>query len=199
MATVNLTVGQQLGSSGGSGNSPTGTSSGGGVSTPSSSSSGSNPLANSSSSNSSSTSTAQVEVVSSDTYVVSLDIDSTEIDQIKKGATATVTPSGGTTSATGKVTSVGAVATTSSGVATFPVVVTVGGSPSGFYGGATATVAITQKEIKNAVQVPTLAVSNDNGQSTVTVVSGSKRSTRPVTTGLAGERRDPDHVRPERR
>jgi multidrug efflux pump subunit AcrA (membrane-fusion protein) len=39
VATVNLTVGQQLGSSGGSGNSPTGTSSGGGVSTPSSSSS----------------------------------------------------------------------------------------------------------------------------------------------------------------
>ncbi len=188
VSTMDLTVGEQLGSSGGSGTQLSGTGSGGAAATPTAGSSASSAASggsgSGSGSSSGSTSSAQIEVVSTDTYVVNLAIDSTEIDNIKTGATATVTPTGGTTSATGKVTSIGTVATTTSGVATFPVVVTVGGSPSGFYGGATASVAITYKQVKDAVQVPVAAVTNNGGQATVTVVSGSKRTTQVVTTGI---------------
>ncbi len=83
------------------------------------------------------------------------------------------------------MTSVGAIATASSGVATFPVVVTVLGDPAGFNAGAGATVAIVYNELKNVIEVPSFAVTTANGVSTVTVeAADGKKSTRTVTTGL---------------
>jgi membrane fusion protein, macrolide-specific efflux system len=189
VSVVNLTVGQQLGSSGGSGNSLAGSGSGGGSTGAASTSSGASGGDTSggsgtSGASSSSSSTPEIEVVSTGTYVVDLSVDDTQIGQIKRGYQATVTPSGATTTATGTVTSVGTVATSSSGVSSFPVVVTVPGNPTGFYGGDTATVAIIYEQVPDAVQVPVAAVAETNGQSTVTVVAGGKHTTRAVTTGV---------------
>ena len=196
VSAVNLTVGQQLGSSGGSGNSLSGSGSGGGGNSSSSSdaSSGnggfggngnnSGASANSSSSSSSSSSSPEIQVVSTGTYVVNLSVDDTQIANIAKGFKATVTPAGATTTANGTVTSVGTIASSSSGVSSFPVVVTVTGNPTGFYGGDSATVAIIYKQVPNAVQVPVAAVDESTGQSTVTVVAGGKHTTRTVTTGV---------------
>ena len=89
-----------------------------------------------------------------------------------------------TTTATGTVTSVGAIATTSSGVASFPVVVSVTGSPQGFFAGATVQAAITYNQLDNVLQVPTLAITRTNGQDYVTVSQNGKHSRRAVTTGL---------------
>ena len=89
-----------------------------------------------------------------------------------------------TTSTTAKVTSVGAIASASSGVATFPVVVTITGSTSGLYSGATGQATITYKQLTNVVQVPALAVSQSNGQSSVTVSVNGKKTRRVVTTGI---------------
>jgi len=89
-----------------------------------------------------------------------------------------------TTTATGTVTSVSAIATSSSGVASFPVVVSVEGSPSGFFAGATVQVAITYNQLDNVLQVPTLAITRSNGQEFVTVTENGKRSQHEVTTGL---------------
>jgi macrolide-specific efflux system membrane fusion protein len=86
--------------------------------------------------------------------------------------------------ATGTVTSVGAIASSSSGVASFPVVVTVTGTPSGFFAGSTVQVAITYNELPNVLEVPTLAVTRSNGQDYVTVSQNGKHSQRAVTTGL---------------
>jgi membrane fusion protein, macrolide-specific efflux system len=185
VSTVNLTVGQQLGSSGGSGTALTGSASGGGASASSSSSSsgGAGGGSTSAASSSASSSSAEVEVVSTGTYVVNLSVDDTEIAHIAKGDQATVTPSGGTTSATGTVTSVGAIASSSSGVSSFPVVVTVSGNPTGFYGGDSATVAVIYQQVANAIQVPVAAVTQAGGQSTVTLVVGGRHVTRTVTTG----------------
>jgi hypothetical protein len=89
-----------------------------------------------------------------------------------------------TPSATGTVSSVGAIATTSSGVSSFPVVVTLNGTPQGFFAGSTVNVAITYNQLTNVLQVPTLAISRSNGQSSVTVSANGKKSQRPVTTGI---------------
>jgi hypothetical protein len=87
--------------------------------------------------------------------------------------------------ATGTVTSVGAIASNTSGVASFPVVVTVSGTPSGLFAGSTVNVAITYNQLDNVLQVPTLAITRSNGQAYVTVSQNGRKSQRAVTTGIS--------------
>ena len=222
VSVVNLTVGQQLGNSGGSGNNLQGTGTGSGLSAASSSS-------NSSASGNSST--PQVEVVSTG-FVVNLSVDDTQIGRLQAGQSATIsasTASAGTGTgrtgragggaaaatgaagtagtavfhgaaaggavgggggfagfgqgATGTVTSVGTVATSTDGVASFPVTVTVTGTPTGLYSGSTVEVAITYRETDNVLEVPTAAITTKGGQSTVTVSVNGATSTKQITTG----------------
>ena len=65
-------------------------------------------------------STAQVVVVSTGSYVVNTTVDSTQVGQIKVGDQATITVSGSTTPVYGTVGSIGLLATTTSGVAPSP-------------------------------------------------------------------------------
>jgi multidrug efflux pump subunit AcrA (membrane-fusion protein) len=218
VATVNLTVGQTLSSSGASGTDITGTGNGSGRSPSSGSDS------NGQNSNSNNSSSAQIEVVSN-SFVVNLSVDTATVGRVKVGETATVTPttssgtsrgngqfgfpggfairnfgsgSGGTNangngnaqtntavgaSTTGKVTSVGTVASSSSGVATFPVVIDVDGAPDAFHDGASASAAIVYSETANVLAVPLNAVTQSSGESYVTVSTNGKTSRRTVTTG----------------
>jgi membrane fusion protein, macrolide-specific efflux system len=89
-----------------------------------------------------------------------------------------------TASATGTVTSVGAIATNTSGVAQFPVVVTLSNTPPGFFAGSTVNVAITYNQLTNVLQVPTLALTRSNGATSVTVSQNGTRTQRAVTTGI---------------
>lgn len=165
-----------------------------------------------------------IQVVSTGTYVVTVDVDATEVDQIAVGQVARVTPTtsssssdtsggafpgmgggpmamgpmassesgdGGATIAEaagdqvdGTVLSVGAVASADSGVATFPVDVVVAGSPDEFFPGAVGQVEVVYDEIVDAVTVPAMAVSQVDGQATVTVADGDDRVERAVTTGI---------------
>ena len=218
VATVNLTVGQTLSSTGGSGTDITGTENGSGRSP----SNGSDASSNGNSNNSNSSS-AQVEVVSN-SFIVNLSVDTATVGRIKVGQTATVTPTtssatsrgngqfafpggfavrnfgggggGGTNTngnsqtntavgaaATGRVTSVGTVASSSSGVATFPVVITIAGTPDAFHDGASASAAIVYSEKANVLAVPLNAVTQSNGESYVTVSTNGKTAKRTVTTG----------------
>ena len=102
------------------------------------------------------------------------------------GTTATTTPTASNAATTdGAVDSVSSVADASSGVASYPVKVTFTDSSGSFNVGATVKVDITISEIKDAVQVPVNAVTNDGTQSTVKVRNASgKDETRTVTTGM---------------
>ena len=146
VASVDLTVGQQVtgssststsgaSSSGSTGSTGTGSSSTGSGSFGSSAASG----AGSSSAASSSSSSSQVVVVSTGSYIVNASVSSTNVAELQVGDQATITPSGATTPVYGTVGSIGLVATTSSGVSSFPVVIDVTGSPSGLYGGRAPT------------------------------------------------------------
>jgi hypothetical protein len=89
-----------------------------------------------------------------------------------------------TATATGTVTSVGAIASNTSGVAQFPVVVTLSNVPQGFFAGATVNVSITYNQLTNVLEVPTLAITRSNGAEYVTVSANGTKSQRAVTTGV---------------
>jgi membrane fusion protein, macrolide-specific efflux system len=124
-------------------------------------------------------------VVSTGSYIVNTTVGSTQIGQLKLGDQATITVSGSTTPIYGTVGSIGLLATTTSGVSTFPVVIDVTGSPTGLYGGSSATVSIITKELPGVVVVPTTAIQYSGNGTTVTLDSDGSKVTRTVTIGAA--------------
>jgi macrolide-specific efflux system membrane fusion protein len=184
VASVDLSVGQQVTGSGGNasagtggGGNGTGGNSGGGASASSAASA-------SAADASSSSSSAQIVVISTDTYVVSTTVDDTQIGAVKVGDQADITPSGSSTVVYGVVSSVGLLASSSSDVATFPVTIAVTGTPKGVYAGSSASVSIIVKQLNDVVEVPTAAISySTTGKATVTVVTNGKHATQSIQTG----------------
>lgn len=86
--------------------------------------------------------------------------------------------------ATGTVTSVGAIADASSGVASFPVTVTFASTDDDITVGSTVDVDIVYQRIDDAIQVPVQAVSRDSGAATVVVRNDGGDETRTVETGI---------------
>ncbi len=183
VASINLSVGQQVSGSGSSSSPSSSNSSGNGSTTPSASRS---TAASSSSSSSSSTgSTSQFVVVSTGSYIVNATVDDTQVSQVAIGDQAVITPSGATTPVYGTVGSIGLLASSSSNVASFPLVINVTGSPTGLFGGATATVVITTKDLQNVVVVPTAAIHYSGNATTVNMVTNGSTVSQTVTIGSA--------------
>ena len=126
-------------------------------------------------------------MVSTGSYIVNATVSSTSVSQMQVGDQATITVSGSTTPIYGTVGSIGLLATTTSGVSSFPVVVDVTGSPSGLYGGTSANVSIIVKELQDVIVVPTAAISYTSGASgaTVSLDTDGKKVAQPVTVGIA--------------
>lgn len=167
VASVSLEVGDSVGSG-------------------SSSSSGSSGSGGSgSSSSSSSTGSAQVVVISASKWKVAGSVGASDLPSLKTGQSVSVTTDATTDKLTGKVSSVGIVAssTSSNGTATFPVEVTLSGTHTGLYSGTTATAVITTGSYANVLTVPTAAITSSNGTTTVTKVTGTTTSTVDVTVG----------------
>src|SRR5439155_21321885 len=85
----------------------------------------------------------------------------------------------------GLVSPVGIVAPSNSGVATFPVVVSVTGSPRGLDTAATVSLQIVYQQLTDVLVVPTLAVTRSGGTSTVLVQSGGTQTRRQVVIGVS--------------
>jgi membrane fusion protein, macrolide-specific efflux system len=130
------------------------------------------------------TSTAQIVVISTDEFVVNAAVGASDLASVKKGLQAQITPTGATDEIFGTVSSVGLVAESStSGSSTFPVVIDVTGKVSGVYAGSSADVSIVVKQLQNVLTVPTAAVKNTNGKTSVTVVKNGKQHSTAVTVG----------------
>jgi multidrug efflux pump subunit AcrA (membrane-fusion protein) len=174
VASVDLTVGQAVTGTG------TGTGGGGGGG----GEGGSDAAA--ADSGDSTSSTGQVVVIGTNSYIVNTTVDDTDIGQVAEGDQATVTPTGATTVDYGTVASIGLIATETSDVATFPVVIDVTGDPAGLYAGSTADVSIIVKQLDDVVEVPTAAITyTTSGQATVTEVKKGKDVSVDVTVGEA--------------
>lgn len=124
-------------------------------------------------------------MVSTGSYIVNASVTSASVSQILAGDQATISVSGSTTPVYGTVGSIGLLASTSSGVSSFPVVIDVTGSPAGLFGGSSANVTITTKELQNVIVVPTNAISYSGGATTVMLDSGGKKVPQNVTIGTA--------------
>ncbi|HVV22836.1 MAG TPA: efflux RND transporter periplasmic adaptor subunit [Pseudonocardiaceae bacterium] len=114
-------------------------------------------------------------------------VDDNQVGQVKPGQPATITPDGATKPITGTVTSVGALAsTTSSGSASYPVTISLNSTEQQLFAGSTASVSITLGTARAAVTVPTSAVHTVGSFSVVyKMVNGTPTLTR-VTVGVTG-------------
>src|ERR1039457_4974823 len=163
VVTVGFTAGQQITGGGGgeSGGGSGGGSSGGG----------------------SGSSASSITVISAND-VINANVDATVVGQIKTGDQAVITTEGAAGPVLGTVASIGLIASTSSRVATFPLVIHVTGTPSGLYEGASATVSIIYRQPTNALAVPAAAVLVSGGKTVVYTIIKGHRVARDVTTGL---------------
>jgi multidrug efflux pump subunit AcrA (membrane-fusion protein) len=170
VAQVNIAVGDKVGNTSSSG-----------ASTPSSAAAG---AAGAASSSSSSSTTAQIVVISTTAWMVQASVGSADLPALKKGLQAEITPTGSATKVFGTVTSVGIIAaSSSSGSATFPVTITITGSPKGLYAGGAADVSIIVKQVENVMTVPTNALHTENGKTVVHQIANGAQISTPVTVG----------------
>jgi multidrug efflux pump subunit AcrA (membrane-fusion protein) len=171
VASVNLTKGQQLASSSSSG--PGGSGGGGGAQS----------VASVSSSSSAASSSAQIIVIDPSHFTVSATVDDTEIAQIKQGLQAVITPNGATAPVYGIVSSVGMIASSTSGVTTYPITIAVTGAQPTLHDGASASVSIVVKQLSDVLAVPTTALHYSGSKvSVIRLVKGHNVNT-PVTVG----------------
>lgn len=139
-------------------------------------------------STSTSTSTATIVVISTDSFLVNASVGSSDLAQLEKGLQAEITPTDGATAAQifGTVSSVGIVAeSSSSGSATFPVVIAVTGKQTGLYSGGSASVTIIVKQTPNVLTVPTLALHTSGSDTVVYQMVGGKQVSTPVVVGTS--------------
>lgn len=129
--------------------------------------------------------TAQITVISTHTFVVDAAVVDTEVGQLKAGEQAQIVPDGAVTPVYGVVSGVGLVATTTGGVASYPVTVSVTGDPGGLYPGAGAQVSFVVRELFNVLTVPSAALHTVGGRPVLYLNQGGHRVTRDVTVGLA--------------
>jgi multidrug efflux pump subunit AcrA (membrane-fusion protein) len=127
--------------------------------------------------------TADVVVVSTGSYIVDATVDDTQVGQLRQGLTANIIPNFAVEAVPGTVESVALVATSTSGVAGYPVTVSVTGSPPGLHIGSTAQVEIVTERITDAVLVPSAAVRGTGDETTVVVREGEEDVSRPVAAG----------------
>jgi multidrug efflux pump subunit AcrA (membrane-fusion protein) len=204
VASVNLTVGQQVTGTG-SGSNGTGT---GGTGSNNTGNTGTGGTGGNGSTGTGSTgsSSGQIVVIGTDSYIVNTTVDDTQIGQIADGDQVDITLSGGGSSSPsstnasssssgsssstspiyGTVKSLSLIGSQSSNVTTFPVVVDVTGDPAGLYAGASADVSIIVKQLNDVTEVPTNAISyTSGGQATVTQVVDGRHVVKNVTVGVA--------------
>jgi multidrug efflux pump subunit AcrA (membrane-fusion protein) len=172
VTTVGFTIGQQL--SGGGGGSSGGGSGGSGGGSGGSGGAGTG----------SGSSTQSITVVSTND-VINANVGATVVGHIKTGDQTQITTEGAAGPVSGTVASIGLIASTSSGVATFPVVINVTGTPAGLYAGASATISIIYRQLPDVLVVPAAAVQPAAGGKTVVyTMTGGRQVARDVTTGL---------------
>ncbi|MEU4224017.1 efflux RND transporter periplasmic adaptor subunit [Nonomuraea sp. NPDC026600] len=110
-----------------------------------------------------------------------------DVSKLKVGQAAGVTFDAlpGVT-ATGKVTQIEPVASTSNNVVQYPVTISFTKVPKQVRLGQTTTVEVVTGEAENVITVPSTAVSTSGGQNTVTLLKNGQQVRTPVEVGVQG-------------
>lgn len=183
VAEVNVSAGQSV--SGGGSTSP-GTSGPAGSSGTSGSAGGSSGGSSGAGSSGGSSSTGAIVLYSPGSYLAVADVSDAQIGQVHLGQRALVTPAGQTAPILGSVTSITPTATTTSGVAAYPVDVTLKSDPGGLFEGMTAQVSIVITRASGVLAVPSSAVHTLGSHNFVLVLRNGKRVDQPIKIGASG-------------
>jgi multidrug efflux pump subunit AcrA (membrane-fusion protein) len=108
------------------------------------------------------------------------------VGDVKVGNQVDLTLTGSATPIYGTVSSIGIVASVSSGVASFPVVIGVTGTPSGLYSGMSADASIIVLQHSDVLTVPSSAVHTLGTESFVYELKGGKEVEHTVGIGAVG-------------
>jgi membrane fusion protein, macrolide-specific efflux system len=173
------------GSSGASASS--GSSAGGASGTATGSLGGSSSSTTSSSSGSSSSPFA--EIVNTGTMTMTVAFSESDINKVKLGQTATVTPDALSGVELGAhVTAISPVGTTSNGVVSYDATLTLDQTDSAVKAGMSAAAAVIVSQAQG-VNVPNAALSGTGSLATVTVLQNGKQTQQQVAVGLRGDNR----------
>lgn len=131
--------------------------------------------------------TAHIVIVGPGEDEVTTAVSDSQVGQVKPGQVVSVSPDGSTTPISGRVSAIGALATTtSSGTASYPVTISLGNPAQQLFAGATASVSVTLNTAKAAVTVPTSAVHSAGAFSFVSTLVNGKVTLTRVTLGVQG-------------
>ena len=134
------------------------------------------------------TSTDLVLIANLKALQVSVSVPESDIGSLEVGQKATVTfPAVDDAEATGTITSIDPVATTSNSVVTYGVVVRLSGVPSTVRLGQSASVTVTTDSATGVLVVPSAAVTTTGDRSTVTVLTDGQQAPAVVTLGVVGD------------
>ncbi len=130
------------------------------------------------------TSTGAITIVGTDAWQVSTTVGESDVALIAAGDQVEMTSDDSTDVIYGTVGEVGLVSTSTSGVAAYPVVVDVTGSPADLHDGVSVDVSIIYERRTDVLTVPAAAVTTVDGESVVqqTAADGSQVAT-VVTVG----------------
>lgn len=178
LTTVDLEVGDVVGSSSSSGSSGAagGAASAGGSGAGSGSGSGAATTATASA--------AAFTIVGTTSWTVAITVDESDVASLALGNQAELTVDTLSSTVFGTVTEIGLISTSTRGVAGYPVTITVTGNPEGLNDGVSADVSVIYERRSDVLTVPTAAVRLVDGASVVDQVAadGSQVAT-PVTVG----------------
>ncbi len=124
-----------------------------------------------------------IVIASSNSWIVTANVSDASISQVQNGDQVSISPQGSNAIVFGTVSNVGLVAQNSSGVATFPVTVSVTGSPKGLYDGLPANVTITTSVSTNVIEIPLLAVHSASSSPYVLEVTPSGNRKLSISIG----------------
>jgi macrolide-specific efflux system membrane fusion protein len=191
-SVTGLSIGDSVsaGSTGATSGSSTGSTSG--SSTGASSTAGSLGSSSSGSTSTSSSSTSSspfVQVVNTSTMTMTVSFSESDVNKLKVGQAATVTPDALSGVQLGAhVTSISPVGTTSNNVVSYQATLTLDQSDSSVKPGMSATASVITGRAQG-VNIPTAAVTGSGSLGTVTVVRNGKQTTQQVVVGLRGNSR----------
>lgn len=131
--------------------------------------------------------TANVVVVGPDGFEVTTTVSVDDVAHVKVGQAATVVPDGSKRALAGTVTSISVAPVDTSSTPIYRVVIGLKDPHAGLDNGATATAAIITERARNALAVPTSAVTTTGNRHVVTVLDGTETSRVAVTTGVIGD------------
>lgn len=114
------------------------------------------------------TDTAQFVIIGTEAWQVSVSVGETDVAMIEVGDQVEITTKSSADTLYGTVGEIGLLSTSTNGVAAFPVVVDVTGTPEGVHDGESADVSIIYERRTDVLSVPAAAVTTEDGRTVVT-------------------------------